>query len=197
MLLCLSQQSKSGRAQSLRWKYHSFTFDWKPNSWFCAKDGGAPTLNFLSAMINSQQKFVTWGQLELVEIFVFVLLCIIFVFMQKQDTWGQRDGLSWWRCPPGRSRSPRSPARSPFCVCICIWDIWQESQVTRKTTHIIVLKAYKPLKTHHKTRKGESNRALNNPKKKKRPVPAPSIIIKEQSEKLVHFITPLFCQQFV
>ena len=170
MLLCLSQQSKSGRAQSLRWKYHSFTFDWKPNSWFCAKDGGAPTLNFLSAVINSQQ---------------------------KQDTWGQRDGLSWWRCPPGRSPSPRSPARSPFCVCICIWDIWQESQVTRKTTHIIVLKAYKPLKTHHKTRKGESNRALNNPKKKKRPVPAPSIIIKEQSEKLVHFITPLFCQQFV
>ena len=47
--------------------------------------------------------------------------------------------------------------------------------MTRKTTHIIVLKAYKPLKTHHKTRKGESDRPLNNPKKKKRPVPTPAI----------------------
>ena len=70
---------------------------------------------------------VTWGQLEFVEIFVFVLLCIIFVFMHNQDTWGQLDVWSWWRYPPGRSPSPRSPARSPFCVCI--WDIWQEGQV--------------------------------------------------------------------
>ena len=63
--------------------------------------------------------------------------------------------------------------------------------MTRKTTHIIVLKAYKPLKTHHKTRKGESNRPLNNPKKKKRPVPAPSIIVKEQTEKHHFFVNNL------